>query len=55
LLIGWNVGLVEDPLTLPWVTRLFTPGHTVPLPARHAFAASTHTFDVLSRAESPAD
>ena len=55
LLIGWNQGLVEDPLTLPWVTRLFSPGHAVPLPARQGFKDSTHTFDVLSRVDAPAD
>ncbi len=56
LLVGWNKGLVEDPLTLPAVTERFvhTPGWS--MPARNDFPGSTHVFDVFRRAaNSPPD
>lgn len=47
LLAGWNRGLVEDPLTLMAITRLFQHGAGWALPARKDFAGSTHVFDVF--------
>lgn len=45
LLIGWNQGLVEDPLTLPAVTQRFAHRTWRELPARQMFVRSTHVFD----------
>ena len=45
LLIGWNQGLVEDPLTLSAVTHLFNHQPWQGLPARKTFERSTHVFD----------
>ncbi len=47
LLIGWNKGLVEDPLTLPWVTERFRHEDAWSMPARKEFSASTHVFDLF--------
>ncbi len=49
LLIGWNQGLVEDPLALPTVTQWFVHRAWRELPARQMFARSTHVFDHFLR------
>ena len=48
LLVGWNKGLVEDPLTLSCVTVLFGHCGACGLPARKEFVDSTHVFDVFA-------
>ena len=47
LLIGWNKGLVEDPLDLPCITGLFRHRAAWSLPARSTFSNSTHVFDLF--------
>ena len=50
LLIGWNHGLVEDPLSLESVTDLFDHAPGWSLPARKEFPGSTHVFDLFFKA-----
>ncbi len=50
LVIGWNKGLVEDPLTLPWVTECFRHEPYGSMPARREFSDSTHVFDLFTKA-----
>lgn len=47
LLIGWNKGLVEDPLTLPAVTSRFAHQQALGLPARKEFPDTTHVYDLF--------
>ena len=49
LLIGWNTGLVEDPLTLPCVTDLFIHAGPRSLPARKTFTGCSHVYDWFSK------
>jgi hypothetical protein len=53
LLVGWNKGLVEDPLTLEAVTARFAHGPWHGLPARSEFSDSTHVYDLFTKAPLP--
>lgn len=45
LLVGWNRGLVPDPLTLGPCAALFEHTSVLGLPARHSFEKCTHVYD----------
>jgi SAM-dependent methyltransferase len=52
LLIGWNSGLIHDPLELEAVTRYFRRATALPLALRKTFTDTDHVYDWLVKADS---
>jgi hypothetical protein len=48
LLVGWNPGMSEDPLSLPAIQSQYIHGQVPGLPDRIDFRVSNHTYDFFT-------
>jgi SAM-dependent methyltransferase len=51
LLIGWNSGLIQDPIGLAAINRYFRRDAALPLPLRKTFPDTDHVYDWLVKVD----